>query len=380
MDIGKMEELCTELASLTGMTEGLIGRIRNMICRLEQLTAENERMWSYIEIYQKTLEALYNMIEANRACGDMLRTATQMLEAADYGMASFFVPEKPAEKAEKEEEKKPETGADGNTVSMKKVQFSAVAPKTMAKGDYSIIHVIMYEEAYRHIVDEVMKTMDEPAQESRSGVQQAAVGSHISVVLSSPDLEIDDDTETGIWQGEHLDFSFAILLPEDYQKKQILLIATVYIDGVIASRLKFIVKCTASSSQEIEVIRRDIVSAFISYASQDRNHVTGIIQGMKKIRPELDVFFDVDSLRSGDNWEQAIHQEIERRDILFLCWSRNARQSEWVDEEWRYALEKKGDESIEPVPIEPPDICPPPKELSHKHFNERLLYYAGKSE
>lgn len=79
--------------------------------------------------------------------------------------------------------------------------------------------------------------------------------------------------------------------------------------------------------------RRDIFSAFISYASQDRKRVAAIIQGMKKARPDLDVFFDVDSLRSGDDWEHALHEEIERRDILFLCWSHFARQSKCVNAE-----------------------------------------------
>ena len=99
-----------------------------------------------------------------------------------------------------------------------------------------------------------------------------------------------------------------------------------------------------------------------------------IIQGMKKARPDLDVFFDVDSLRSGDDWELALHEEIKRRDVLFLCWSHFARESKWVDAEWRYALEQKGADCIEPVPIESPDICPPPVELSFKHFNDKLLY------
>lgn len=61
------------------------------------------------------------------------------------------------------------------------------------------------------------------------------------------------------------------------------------------------------------------------------------------------------------------------RDILFLCWSHFARQSKWVNAEWRYAFEKKGIDSIEPVPIESPAVCPP-EELRKKHFNDKLLY------
>lgn len=133
-------------------------------------------------------------------------------------------------------------------------------------------------------------------------------------------------------------------------------------------------KCSSLFEQKIQISRTDVFSAFISYASQDRNRVAAIIQGMKKARPDLDVFFDVDSLRSGDDWELALREEIERRDVLFLCWSHFARESKWVNEEWRYAFEKKGIDGIEPVPIESPDVCPPPEELRKKHFNDKLLY------
>lgn len=37
-------------------------------------------------------------------------------------------------------------------------------------------------------------------------------------------------------------------------------------------------------------------------------------------------------------------------------------------------MKNKGVDSIEPVPIDPPESCPPPDELSRKHFNDKLLY------
>ena len=83
----------------------------------------------------------------------------------------------------------------------------------------------------------------------------------------------------------------------------------------------------------------------------------------------MDIFFDVESLRSGDDWNKKIRREIDKRDILFLCWSKYARDSEWVDYEWRYALKIKGVESIEV-----PESCPPPDELDGKHFSDKLLY------
>ncbi|MCD8006634.1 MAG: toll/interleukin-1 receptor domain-containing protein [Oscillospiraceae bacterium] len=98
-------------------------------------------------------------------------------------------------------------------------------------------------------------------------------------------------------------------------------------------------------------------------------------QGMKIDRPDMDIFFDVDSLRSGEDWETTLYREIDRRDILCLCWSEYARESKWVDTEWRYALSNKGLDGIEPVPLVFPEVCPPPEELKSKHFNDKALLY-----
>lgn len=259
-------------------------------------------------------------------------------------------------------------------VQLDKVFFSAVAPKSIVKGEYSMIDIFMYEEDFRSVVEEAIANAENDVKETKSGMMRAGKESNIKVVLSSPDLTIEDNTEEQVWHGEHLDFSFAVELPEDFQKKQILFVATVYVNDVIATRLKFIAKCMASKEQKMEVIREDVLSAFVSYASQDRNRVAMIIQGMKKARPDMDIFFDVESLRSGDDWEKALWHEIDKRDVLFLCWSKSARDSQWVDAEWRYALKQKGPDCIEPVPIDPPGVCPPPEELSKKHFNDKLLY------
>lgn len=265
-------------------------------------------------------------------------------------------------------------------VELKKVDFSVVAPKELRKGDYSIIHVVMYDLSYRAAVDEIIQSTDEPTQEIRAGVHKVKDGANIKIVLDSRDIEMEDNIESGIWQGNYLNFSFAIMLPDDYKKQQIMLTAAVYVNDVIATKLKFIIKCSSSPEQEIAITREDVFTAFMSYASQDRRRVAAIIQGMKKARPDMDIFFDVESLRSGDDWKRVLYQEIEKRDILFLCWSHFARESKWVEVEWKYALERKGVEGIEPIPIERPDVCPPPEELNQKHFNDKMLYIINAAE
>lgn len=257
--------------------------------------------------------------------------------------------------------------------SVKNVRFSAVAPSNFVRGEYTMIDIIMYEDKYRYIV--LQSKLDNTFTETSTGYFSIKDKTVVRVCLSSPDVEILDNVEVYTWCGKYLKFRFAVFLPEDNTKKQLLFYAKVYFDDIIATNIKFSARTSSIWKQKIRVSRKDIFSAFISYANQDRNHVILIVQGMKKARPDLDIFYDVDRLRSGDYWEEAIKTEIEDRDVLFLCWSHFARESKWVDFEWRYALEKKGIEAIEPIPLELPAICPPPRELASKHFNDRELYY-----
>lgn len=260
-------------------------------------------------------------------------------------------------------------------IGVSQVQFSAVVPKRFVKGEYAMIDISVYEEEYRHIVERMIANADGEVREVIASPQEVADNTMIRIELTSPDIDVSDCEETQKWQRKYLTFSFPVEIPSDYAKNQILFIAKVYFNGIIATKLKFVANCTLPQEQKPQISREDVLTAFISYASQDRSRVATIIQGMKKARPDMDIFFDVESLRSGEYWEAALRREIEKRDILFLCWSNNAKNSEWVQKEWQYALTNKGLDSIEPIPLVSPAECPPPEELKSKHFNDRTLLY-----
>ena len=121
-------------------------------------------------------------------------------------------------------------------------------------------------------------------------------------------------------------------------------------------------------------------SAFASYATEDRDDVLARIQGMQQVARHLEIFFDVVSLRSGNRWEERLKSEILERDVLYLFWSRAARASRWVDKEWRTAYRARGLDGVEPVPLEPPDVSPPPPELSSLHFGDSTLQIRRRPE
>lgn len=96
---------------------------------------------------------------------------------------------------------------------------------------------------------------------------------------------------------------------------------------------------------------------------------------MLKVAPRLNVVVDVARLRSGENWQTRLKEEILSSDVLYLFWSKFAARSRWVKWEWRCALKERGIEFIDPVPLVPPDMARPPRQLTAKHFNDWVLAY-----
>ena len=258
------------------------------------------------------------------------------------------------------------------------ITFSVLAPERIEKDEYTVIDFYAFEEEYRHIVEQAKverAKRDGGVTEIDGGLLRIKRGTEISVLLESPDIEIKNNIESRVWSGKYQRFNFSLLVPRDYPRNAILFTATVYFGSVIATRISFTLHCQSFGFQRPNLARKDVRSAFISYASADRERVAAILQGMRRVRPDMDIFFDVETLKSGEDWENVLSKEIDKRDVLYLCWSLYAKASPWVEREWRYALAQKGLDGIEPIPLVLPKDCPPPEELKSKHFGAKELYY-----
>ena len=256
------------------------------------------------------------------------------------------------------------------------IQFRAAAPETLTPGFYFGVKIMVYREEDYARADREEKTVGDRVRSVSSGVFAARRDELFRVCFQSPDIPVEDSCAELRWNGKYASAEVEFFLPEDYGKKQIRLVGRVYSDIAVLTDLKLTLRVQAEEAQEIEMKKCKLKSAFLSYASQDRAKVAARIQGMLLSRPDMDVFFDVESLRRGERWETRIYREIHKRDLFYLFWSRNAAKSEWVEKELAYALSDKGTEFVEPVPLEEPTLCPPPETLKDRHFYDWTLHYS----
>ena len=206
-----------------------------------------------------------------------------------------------------------------------------------------------------------------------------ARGTALVVRLGLPGFALDDPEDLLVWDGEIGNATFPFRVPPDARPGPHPGPATFHAGGLQIAKLHFALDVGAWSAPPTALPATRQArhrTAFASYASEDRDEVLARVQGMLKVVPDLDVFLDVASLRSGQNWSQRILREVPARDVFYLFWSDAASRSEWVEREWRCALVRRGLDYIDPVPLVSPERVPPPPELAaHLHFNDWMLAF-----
>ena len=255
------------------------------------------------------------------------------------------------------------------------VQFRGTAPETIRPGEYFPVKIMMYREDDYQRADRESAAVADRTKSASSSVFQATRGQQFRITLQSPDIQLDCETQQLRWNGKFAAADFEVYLPENYDRRQLRLRGRVYSDNAVLTDLKLILQIGAEQPQSVVCEKVRLRSAFISYASADRAKVVARIQGIQLACPDMDLFFDAESLRRGEHWESRLYQEIAQRDLFYLFWSQNAAASDWVQKELRYAMAQKTADYIEPIPLEGPESCPPPQCLMDKHFNDWTLRY-----
>jgi V8-like Glu-specific endopeptidase len=261
------------------------------------------------------------------------------------------------------------------------IDFAVYAPKHFADlNHFFTIDVWAFLEHQRERVQQLAEQLQQEVIGVQKGIT-TAIGTLFSLTIVAPELEVIEDSKLLMWKGKETCESFNCrfkevtneILHNGIEGKVI-----IRSNGLLLATIKFHLDISMKNEEgrhEITGFAFIPKSAFASYASEDRLEVLSRLEGLKKGLKNLEIFTDVLTLRSGDNWLNKIDACLNTCDIFYLFWSTAAANSKWVNWEWRTALEKRGINFIDPFPLESPDIIPPPKELSSLHFNSLYLNY-----
>jgi hypothetical protein len=269
---------------------------------------------------------------------------------------------------------------------MDKVHFSVSCQPAITPGETGIVDVWAHLERQRVEVTRRIHQQASPVVHPHPVIRSKGPfsigrGTRLFVRLRCMEFHVEPSEDVILWDGDIGNASFEVSVPEDIAVGPKVAWVTIHCEGglqVAGVPINILVAAkthtpgpVAQSVHRIHHVRK----AFASYASVDRDEVLGRIQGMQKVAPDLDVFLDVVSLRSGDDWESKLSQVIPQNDVFYLFWSAAAKASPWVEREWRCALSTRGENFIDPVPLVSPEEVRPPDELSKRHFGDWTLAY-----
>ena len=111
---------------------------------------------------------------------------------------------------------------------------------------------------------------------------------------------------------------------------------------------------------------------FASYSHRDAAVVDAVEQYVTVTGDRY--LIDARTLRSGEVWDEQLRRMIDQADIFQLFWSRNSMNSEFVKQEWEYALQLGREGFVRPVywedPLaEDPRPRPPARTVARLHFS-----------
>ncbi len=260
------------------------------------------------------------------------------------------------------------------------VDCTVFSPPEVRAEDSLLVQVFAHVPQKAEEADLLAREFDEATQ--RRGVTslgtQIARGSKLSVELTIRNLTVCDPVQDLTWRGRTEAVQFEVAVPVDCRPQTVIGTALISQDTVPIGQVRFKLKVVgerANVATEAAPAGRATryAKAFVSYASKDRSQVFPRVQMLPAVG--IQFFQDVLSLDPGDRWANKLYEYIDESDVLFLFWSTAAKQSEWVEREWRYGLERKGDDFIRPVIIEGPPGPAPPPDLAHLHFSDKMLYF-----
>ena len=253
------------------------------------------------------------------------------------------------------------------------VTASVFCPEGFAPGGSVLVQAAL-DDADAAAIDALARGLD--AETTRRGWAQLQApvrrGQTVHLDLHVPGLRVDEPVQSTIWRGTEHPVTFAVTARPGTTRGAHVARLTVRVDGLPVGRIAFRVELGDPAFGPADFEVKTYRKAFASYCRADEEEVLKRLQ----LRDQLpyQVFVDVLSIRSGEDWAARLQAELESCDVFLLFWSKAASESQWVERESRLAAERQratGSPDVLPYVLEVPFPRPPPA-LSHLQFDDAV--------
>ena len=257
---------------------------------------------------------------------------------------------------------------------LEEVYFTSIYPKEGQVETWHTLlvyaHVPSAMDALRQDALRFAEQIPSPKEITTVSSTRLARGTELTIVPSCEKVTFNPERLVLKWMEDYqrAEFRFRAdpALADDAARGQINIYAGPLLVGTLTFAMLFsktAPKAAASHEEHSRMYRQDEI--FVSYSHND----TAVVLACKKAYEALgfNVLIDVDTLRSGQHWNETLMNMIDRASIFQLFWSQNSGQSKYCRQEWEHALKRNREGFIRPVYWEHP-MFKPPEELSRYHF------------
>lgn len=259
------------------------------------------------------------------------------------------------------------------------VWLGASAPRHCAPGQRFTAALVAYIDAARTSAREKLEALGEPddrvvmdiAPQHNASWQ---VGAPVTVRLMGEGVEVTPGEARFEWNGRENPAAFTARVHDDAPAVVILSFEVFVADVPIAYIPMRLSVAAQTAPLHVQQAQASVPkSVFASYSSKDEQPVTQRLSTLQRWSPGLDIFQDCLDLQPDKSFRSQLKDQISRRDVFLLFWSRNAAASIYVKWEYETARDTRGLEAILPMPLEDPAIAPPPPELADRHLRDRFM-------
>src|SRR5690606_30183495 len=132
----------------------------------------------------------------------------------------------------------------------------------------------------------------------------------LTCFLEIENATIDDDIDNILWDGKMAYADFRVFVPASFENIKLNGKISISAYSIPITRIYFDIQVGEESDTDRPIEVENHRNALASYSKKDLEMVLNLIQGMKTILPELNIFIDFLDIDTVEKWREKLLEKI----------------------------------------------------------------------